>query len=58
MPIVEMPDGQRVSFPDDMPRERIRVLIASKYPDSTPKPQDRGFLERTGGITATIIKCW
>lgn len=34
MPIVKMPDGVQVRFPDDMPREQIRDLIASKYPDA------------------------
>lgn len=31
--IVSMPDGTPVNFPDDMPKERIKELIASKYPD-------------------------
>ncbi|MDI6836775.1 MAG: hypothetical protein QMD99_13835 [Rhizobiaceae bacterium] len=35
MPIVRMPDGTQVSFPDDMPKEKIRSLIASKFPDAT-----------------------
>lgn len=34
MPIVEMPDGTRVQFPDDMPREQIKGMIASKFPDA------------------------
>lgn len=33
MPIVQMPDGVNVEFPDDMPREQIRDMIASKFPD-------------------------
>jgi len=33
--IVTMPDGQAVNFPDDMPKEQIRSLIASKYPDDS-----------------------
>lgn len=33
MPIIRMPDGQQVRFPDDMPREQIRGMIASKFPD-------------------------
>lgn len=36
MPIVAMPDGSRVSFPDDMPKEQIKGLIASKFPDAAP----------------------
>lgn len=42
MPIVQMPDGVNVQFPDDMPREQIRDMIASKFPDfaaqQAPKP--------------------
>lgn len=34
MPIVTMPDGTNVRFPDDMPREQIRGLIAGKFPDA------------------------
>ena len=33
--IVTMPDGTNVNFPDDMPREQIKGLIASKFPDVT-----------------------
>lgn len=44
MPIVKMPDGTQVRFPDDMPREQIRDLIASKFSDlvaqsAAPAPQ-------------------
>lgn len=42
MPIVGMPDGTQVSFPDDMPAEQIRGLITQKFPDAG-KP---GFDER------------
>lgn len=38
MPIVKMPDGTQVQFPDDMPREEIRGLIQSKFPDDVPAP--------------------
>lgn len=38
MPIVAMPDGTQVSFPDDMPAEQIKGMIASKFPDAVPKP--------------------
>jgi hypothetical protein len=38
--IVEMPDGTKVSFPDDMPKEQIKSLIASKFPElATPQTQ-------------------
>ena len=29
MPVIEMPNGDQVSFPDDMPGEQIKSLIAS-----------------------------
>jgi len=35
MPVVRMPDGQLVRFPDDMPPEHIKGLIASKFPEAT-----------------------
>jgi hypothetical protein len=38
--IVEMPDGTKVSFPDDMPKEQIKSLIASKFPE-VAQPQEK-----------------
>ena len=32
MPIVRMPDGTNVSFPNDMPSSQIQSLIAQKFP--------------------------
>lgn len=32
MPVVTMPDGTDVSFPNDMPSEQIRAMIAKKFP--------------------------
>lgn len=34
MPIVAMPDGANVSFPDNMPADQIRGLILKKFPDA------------------------
>ena len=31
MPIIRMPDGQKVRFSDDMPKEQIRDMIATKF---------------------------
>lgn len=39
MPVVKMPDGTQVRFPDDMPREQIRDMIASKFPDAVPQAE-------------------
>lgn len=41
MPIVKMPDGVQVQFPDNMPAEQIKGIIASKFPDAVPQPQGR-----------------
>lgn len=51
MPIVEMPNGDRVQFPDDMPKEQIRDMIASKFPElrGSPKQQEP---ELTGYVRA------
>ena len=39
MPVVRMPDGQNVRFPDDMPAEQIKSMIASKFPELAKKEQ-------------------
>lgn len=50
MPIVAMPDGAQVQFPDDMPKEQIRSLILQKFPDASKshaeEPADHGLSER------------
>ena len=45
MPIVNMPNGDPVNFPDDMPDEQIRGMIASKFPAAV---KQTGFLDRVG----------
>lgn len=40
MPNVRMPDGTEVAFPDEMPEDGIRALIASKFPDEAAKIED------------------
>lgn len=41
MPNVKMPNGDIVAFPDDMPKEQIKSLIASKFPElAQPKQQE------------------
>lgn len=55
MPIIEMPNGDRVQFPDDMPPERIRALIARKFPEagrSTLQNLGMGALE---GVSGDVI---
>ena len=40
MPIVTMPDGTNVNFPDDMPSEEIKGLITSKFPNDVPTEEE------------------
>lgn len=57
MPIVAMPDGTQVSFPDDMPKEQIAGLIASKFPQVAPKSGDAeaGLIGKaTQGLTVGL----
>jgi hypothetical protein len=40
---VKMPNGDVVAFPDDMPREQVKSLIASKFPElAQPKQTQLG----------------
>lgn len=39
MPNIKMPNGDVVAFPDDMPREQIREMIATKFPEVSPQPE-------------------
>ena len=41
MPIVRMPDGQKVRFPDNMSREEIRGMILQKFPDAFERQQQQ-----------------
>jgi len=57
MPVVRVPDGRLVNFPDDMPREQIRAIIASKFPDAykeqeipPPTPIERTFSGQVGEL--------
>jgi hypothetical protein len=45
MPNVRMPDGTVVRFPDEMPKEQVREMIASKFPEAA---QEKPF-----GVTDT-----
>jgi len=51
MPVVRMPDGALVNFPDDMPQEEIKGLIASKFPDIATRSTapEKGLLDTFGG---------
>lgn len=47
MLIVAMPDGTQVNFPDEMPPEQIKGLIASKFPNAVPQEPTMPAIGRT-----------
>jgi hypothetical protein len=51
MPVLQMPDGKLIRFPDDMPRAEIKARIAAAYPGAyapevEKKPRSHGPLFR------------
>lgn len=40
MPVVKMPNGDLVNFPDDMPKEKISAFIATRFPDEVKSHLD------------------
>lgn len=46
---VKMPNGDVVSFPDDMPRDQIQSLIRKKFPDVAP-PAPGGFMDTAADV--------
>ena len=51
-----MPNGDQVQFPDDMPKEQIRSMILSKFPDAAKQaatpPDDHGLAHRQAMTSA------
>lgn len=43
MPVVRMPDGVNVNFPNDMPPEQIKGLILQKFPDAGGPKAEKTF---------------
>ncbi len=54
MPIVGMPDGTQVEFPDEMPTEQIKGLIASKFPAVVPKSPEDPVNKMMAGIISSL----
>jgi len=47
MPVVKVPDGRLVNFPDEMPRVEIKAIISAKFPDAYPtaaEPEETSLL--------------
>jgi len=56
MPVVRMPDGQLVNFPDSMPASEIRSFVERKYPGAyaPPEPAKSTFMEEVArGLRTT-----
>lgn len=60
MPIIEMPDGTEVEFPDNMPKEQIRAMIQKKFPQESlaASMASKKAPERTGvsGIMGDVAE--
>lgn len=57
MPVVEMPDGTQVSFPDNMQPAAIKALIQRKFPDAMTQAREtlaQGLKEGKRGDQETI----
>lgn len=50
MPQVRMPNGDLVNFPDDMPKEQIRGLIAQKFPEVEKQAQAQGNISKAESL--------
>ena len=53
MPIVRMPDGVKVRFPEDMPEEQIRDMIASKFPEVVQKTKTQPAVSKNEKVEWT-----
>lgn len=60
MPVVRMPDGKQVRFPDDMPRNQIRDMIIKKYGSDavnrSAKSDAAGYNETAGVVGADVAR--
>jgi hypothetical protein len=54
MPNIRMPDGKVVRFPDDMPPDQIKSLIASKFPELA-QPSLGGFMTNAAQDTKNVF---
>lgn len=43
MPVLKMPNGDLVNFPDEMPKEQIKELVYTKFPEINPMNQGNEF---------------
>ena len=55
MPVVAMPDGTQVRFPDDMSREEIRSIIRKKFPETDPQIGGKAYQFGRGAVQGAIF---
>lgn len=55
MPIIRIPDGRMVRFPDDMPREQIKDFISQKISNPDIKPLTEEQKAKPQGVNKTDI---
>lgn len=51
MPVVKMPNGDLVNFPDDMPKEKISAFIATRFPDEVKAHLDEAASAVKSGMS-------
>lgn len=56
MPDVRMPDGAIVRFPDEMPADQIRSIIATKFPDVAESDASRKTRSELSGMTQNFSR--
>jgi len=54
MPIVSMPDGTRVRFPDDMSKDEIRAIIKRKFPEADPEIGGKAYQIARGAVQGAV----
>lgn len=53
-----MPDGTQVRFPDEMPKEQIRDMIASKFPEVAPKTEAKPAVSQMPKVDVPQYSGW
>lgn len=53
-----MPDGTQVRFPDEMPKEQIRNMIASRFPEVAPKTETQPAVSQMPKVDVPQYSGW
>jgi hypothetical protein len=55
MPIIELPDGREIEFPDDMDSSAISTAIQKNFPEFAPK-EEKSFLSRAADRFGEVVE--